>query len=141
VAGMATAKLRRVVRVGFLLRAALLVTMALTTTAFAAGPAIAQDAPSSAALSSNVNSNRAISGTSTGTTVGSIEGSAIPLGANQLTVGVGVRFSGRATARRLHGAILAGKAVSLAGFVATLPWPAAAARAILSWVEDLGRIA
>jgi hypothetical protein len=90
---MATAKLRRV-RVGFLLQTALLVTRALTATAFAAGPAIAQDAPSSAA-----------------------------------------------TATELYGAILAGKAVSLAGFVATLPWPAPAAWAILSWVEDLGRIA
>jgi hypothetical protein len=138
---MATAKLRRVVRVGFLLRAALLVTMALTTTAFAAGPEIAQDTPSSAALSSNVNSNRAISGTSAGTTIGSIEGSAIHLGANQLTVGVGVRFSWRVTATELRGPNLAGKAVSLAGFVATLPWPAPTARAILSGVEDLGRIA
>jgi hypothetical protein len=91
---MATAKLRRVVRVGFLLRAALLVTRVLTATAFAAGPAIAQGATWSAA-----------------------------------------------TATELHGAILAGKAVTLAGFVATLPWPTPAARAILSWVEDLGRIA
>jgi hypothetical protein len=46
---MATAKLRSVVWVGFLLRTALLVTRALTATAFAAGPAIAQGATRSAA--------------------------------------------------------------------------------------------